>query len=39
MDELRGAGAVSAIGLGVNEYEVCEEFSKSQKTPQIRTNT
>ena len=24
MDELRSAGAVSAIGLGVNEYEVCE---------------
>ena len=24
MDELRSAGAVTAIGLGVNEYEVCE---------------
>ena len=24
MDELRGSGAVSAIGLGVNEHEVCE---------------
>lgn len=25
MDELRSQGLVSAIGLGVNEYEVCEE--------------
>ena len=25
MDELRSSGAVSAIGLGVNEYEVCED--------------
>ena len=25
MDELRSAGLVKAIGLGVNEYEVCEE--------------
>lgn len=24
MDELRSGGAVSAIGLGVNEYDVCE---------------
>lgn len=24
LDELRNSGAVSAIGLGVNEYEVCE---------------
>ena len=25
LDELRGAGQISAFGLGVNEYEVCEE--------------
>ncbi|MBU2885629.1 aldo/keto reductase, partial [Gilvimarinus agarilyticus] len=25
MDELRSQGLVSAIGLGVNEYEVCEQ--------------
>jgi|TARA_B110001450_G_scaffold171525_1_gene159986 D-threo-aldose 1-dehydrogenase len=25
MDELRSQGAVSAIGLGVNEYQVCEQ--------------
>tara|TARA_R110000824_G_scaffold118960_14_gene272186 strand:+ start:320466 stop:321431 length:966 start_codon:yes stop_codon:yes gene_type:complete len=25
MDELRGSGAVGAIGLGVNEWEVCAE--------------
>jgi D-threo-aldose 1-dehydrogenase len=25
MDELRQSGRVSAIGLGVNEYEVCEQ--------------
>ena len=25
MDTLRAAGAVSAIGLGVNEYQVCEQ--------------
>ena len=29
MDELRRAGVVRAIGLGVNEWEVCEEAMKS----------
>ena len=28
LDELRSAGQIQAIGLGVNEYEVCEEALK-----------